>query len=496
MRTSCAPAALALVGALAGTSGARAQAWGASPTAEAGRSSAVLDPRVKEEARQRFDRGLTLYNQGDAMGALAEFELAHELTGHPMVLFNLALVRARLGHSVQAAEALEALRGFPISELAPGTMDRAQALYESQLARVGWLEIKSSTPRAVVQIDNVDVARTPAPPIRLTAGVHFVSVAAAAHEPRHLQVTVAGRAREILEVELTPLEVAPAQLTVTSNVPGATVLVDGTPLGRTPLPQPVTLSAGAHELELRRAGYAPVRQRLQLSAGGSARLAAKMSPTQAGLRDSGILALRLSEPGAVVSVDGEPHARAAGGVRLPLGLHSVRVQRAGFFDIVRDVEVKHGEQTLDASLLPTPEYLSDYVSRARSRRTWSYIALGAGGAVAAGAGGFLIWNQGQKNEARRRFDEYADAAEQKGGCPDDACETSLNIYAADLDAKQGRDIYGWLGVGAGALGVTAGLLLYGLGDDPARYEPKPASDVFGSLDVRLTGRAVELNGRF
>jgi hypothetical protein len=148
------------------------------------------------------------------------------------------------------------------------------------------------------------------------------------------------------------------------------------------------------------------------------------------------------------------------------------VQRAGCFDIVRDVQVAAGSQTLDATLLPTPDYLSDYVGRARSRRTWSYIALGAGGLLAAGSGGFLLWNQRQKNHAQQAFDQYADSVEQDGGCQDKVCETSLSIYAADLDAKQGRDVYGWLGVGAGALGVTAGLLLYGLGDDPSRYEPQ------------------------
>jgi PEGA domain len=489
--------ALAIASVLASGSAASAQSSRATfAEGESRGGGATLDPRAKEEARQRFDRGLTLYNQGDAIGALSEFELAHKLTGHPLVLLNLALVRARLGHAVEAVEALEALRGKPSSELSPGALEQARALHEAQLARVGWLELKTSTPRALVQIDNVDVARTPAPPLRVTAGVHFVSVSAAGHEPRHLQVTVAGRAKQVLEVELTPLEVAPARLTVQSNVPGVEVRANGTPLGLTPLPQPLTLNAGQHELELNRAGYASVRQSVLLQPGGVAEISARMTPTEAGLRDSGLLALRVSEPGAVVSVDGEPRPDATAGMRLPQGLHSVRVQRAGFYDIVRDVDVRAGSQSLDATLLPTPEYLSNYVDSARSRRTWSYVALGAGGLLAAGGGGFLLWNQGQKNDAERRFDEYADSVERDGGCRDDACEASLSIYAEALDAKQGRDVYGWLGVGAGALGLTAGVLSYYLGDDPTRYEPKSESDVFGSLGVRVTGRSLEVNGRF
>src|SRR4051812_34841049 len=67
--------------------------------------AAPLDERTRDEARRRFDRGLTLYNSGDLSGALAEFELAYRLTGHPLVLYNLALVQAALGQSVAALEA-------------------------------------------------------------------------------------------------------------------------------------------------------------------------------------------------------------------------------------------------------------------------------------------------------------------------------------------------------------------------------------------------------
>ena len=132
-----------------------AQAASAGAGAQSPAGPATLDARARDEARQRFDRGLTLYNQGDFIGALAEFQVAHKLTGHPMVLFNLALVRARLGHSSEAVDALEKLRALPGAELAPAIMERVQALYEAQLSRVGTLEIKTSTPRALVQIDNV-----------------------------------------------------------------------------------------------------------------------------------------------------------------------------------------------------------------------------------------------------------------------------------------------------------------------------------------------------
>ena len=179
-------------------------------------------------------------------------------------------------------------------------------------------------------------------------------------------------------------------------------------------------------------------------------------------------------------------------------MHHLRVERAGFFDVEREVLISRGTNTIDATLLPTPEYLDEYEGRARSQQTWSYITLGAGALVAAGSAAFLLWNQGEKDDAERRFDDYADSVQSSpsGRCPDDACATKLEVLADDLDDKQRRDIFGWVGVGVGAAGVAAGTLLYVLGDDPDRYETAPESDLFGSLSFAVTPSAVRLGGRF
>jgi hypothetical protein len=456
------------------------------------------EQRVRDEARQRFDRGLTLYNAGDDVGALAEFQLAHKLTGHPVVLYNLALVQARLGHSAEALDNLERLRALPKEALGVEASARAGALYEEQLARVGFLEIKSTTRGALIQLDNVDVARTPSPPLRITAGTHFVSVSAAGHEPRHLKVTVAGRAREVLEIELTPLEVALAELSVTSDVPGVEVRIAGELVARTPLRSGLLLQPGQHELEFTRPGYATVRRRVALESGASREIAVEMAPTATGVASGGLLRLSVSESGAVVSVNGRPSLDFERGLRVPLGVHHLRVQRAGFFDLEREVVVTRGNNTIDATLLPTPEYLDEYEGRARTQRTWSYVTMGAGALVAAGSAAFLLWNQGEKESAQERFDEFAGSVQSSpsGRCPDDACATKLDVLADDLDEKQRRDVFGWVGVGVGAAGVGVGALLYTLGDDPSRYETAPESDLFGTLWFGAGPNAVRLGGKF
>lgn len=459
-------------------------------------SPAAASQKAKDEARQRFDRGITLYNSGDMPGALAEFQRAYRLTGHPVVLFNLALVHANMGDAARAVEALEKLKKTGWGGLGDERRDRAESVYQEQALRVGTIAIQADVDGALVLIDNVDTARTPAPPQRVTAGNHVVALSAAGYEPKRLSVSVAGQAREDVSITLVPLEDRLAHLSLASDVPDVTITVDGQLVGRTPFPTPLAFKPGRHDIEWRRDGYVPVRRTVNLPPGTAGGLSVPMIPSDAGLHGGGTLAFQVSEPDAVVTLDGKP--TVAAGVRVPAGRHSVRIERAGFFDVERDVVVTPGRNALDVRLLPTPEYLGDYVDGARRQRTWSYVLLGAGAATAAGSGVFLLWNQGRKNDAEAAFDEYASTVERDTGgrCPNAACEQTLQILVDDLDATRARDAYGWVGVGIGAAAVGTGALLFALGRDPHKYAPRKESDVFGSLLIHPSIGSCMVSGAF
>jgi hypothetical protein len=449
---------------------------------------------TKHEARRRFDRGLTLYNSGDLPGALAEFRLAYRLTGHPVVLYNLALVRAGLGQAAEAVEGLEQLQGSRArAELGPERAERARKVYEEQLLRVGSLEIKTDVSHAQVRVDNVDIAKTPTPPVRVTAGTHVVSLSAPQYEPRHVSVTVAGRALEVLELNLTPLAETLAHLMPSSSVPNVEVRVNGELVGQTPFESDVALRPGHYELEFSRAGYVPVKRRVSLDPGGVGRVDATMVPSDAGLAAGGNVTFAISEPDSVVSVDGQPRLDHTLGLRLPLGRHTLRIQRAGFFDVDREVWVRAGQQSVDVTLLPTPDHLDEYVSDAKSQRFWSVFTIAGGALITAGGAGFLVWNQGQKNEAEREFDEFARSVEAlpNGTCNTLLCEEKLGILVDELDQRRRRDVYGWVGVGIGAVSLGLGAFFLARSPAPGRYDPKPESDVFGALELGLRGSTLE-----
>jgi Flp pilus assembly protein TadD len=65
---------------------------GAAPPSAVLAQSSDSSEAARHEARERFDRGLELFNDGDNPGALAEFKRAFELIPNSVVLYNIGLV--------------------------------------------------------------------------------------------------------------------------------------------------------------------------------------------------------------------------------------------------------------------------------------------------------------------------------------------------------------------------------------------------------------------
>ncbi len=145
----------------------------------------------KTEARQRFDRGLSLFNDGDNAGALAEFKRAYELVPNPLVLFNVGLVYAQMGRPVDAVASLDALLAAPGS-LAADKLARAKTTRDEQAARIAEVTVTTTVP-ATIQVDNVEVGTTPlAAPLKVAGGVHTVGALATGYAPARKELTVAG----------------------------------------------------------------------------------------------------------------------------------------------------------------------------------------------------------------------------------------------------------------------------------------------------------------
>ena len=73
--------------------------------------------------------------------------------------------------------------------------------------------------------------------------------------------------RRQVEAEIVQQETRIATVTVTADLSGAVIRLDGAEIGRTPLPAPIRLGAGVHTVDASLAGYLPYEQKLDLQGG-------------------------------------------------------------------------------------------------------------------------------------------------------------------------------------------------------------------------------------
>jgi len=451
---------------------------------------AQVTDAVRAEAREHFDRGLRLFNQQDNEGALAEFQRAYELVPHPMVLYNLGLVLSAAGRPLQAVEAFDKLLANPAG-LDAGRLARAKDERARQAALIGEVTVTSSVEGATVEVDGFEVGKTPlAAALRIAQGSHVVALAAPGYAPMQKQINVVGLAKDTVAFELLPSDTQPAHLSVKSSLLEGDVFVDDHAVGKTPLAASLALPAGNHVIEVRRPGYVTAKQSVALGPGSSGELALEPTIDPTALdRDGGYLELKVSEKESTTFVDGQPRGIYTAPLHLPRGVHTLRVEHAGFFPFERKVEVPQASsKTVTVDMIPTPELRAAYRSRTTSQRTWGYITTGVGAALTIGGATYLIINKHQHDDKEAAFQQQLARAKPGGDCdattqtaPD--CDVALKLALNDLDTVTSHQKYGWIAGGVGVATLGLGIVLLVTNDDPNRYEPKPESDVFGKLTL-------------
>lgn len=166
------------------------------------------DPAVAE-ARARFERGETAYQQGDYDTAIAEWNAAWELDARPRIQFNLSQAYERLGRLTDALAALDRYleTASPDDEHQSVAAARRAALRE-RLSRTG-IRIAGAAPEgATIVVDGEEWGRTPRPdPISVEPGPHRVVVRAQGY--RDFQASVVVPAGERVDVAVQMEEAPP-----------------------------------------------------------------------------------------------------------------------------------------------------------------------------------------------------------------------------------------------------------------------------------------------
>jgi hypothetical protein len=467
------------------------------------------DSRAHKEAKERFSRGLHLFENGDNGGALAEFERANELVPNRLVLYNIALVYVAMDKPVDAVESLEEVLADP-GPLKPEYLARARAAKEEQERRIGQLDVKVNV-AAAIEVNGLRAGDAPLQkPLRVAAGEHIVGAVAPGYLPVRQAVTVAGQASAELVFELLPTEAKLAHVTVHCPLPGAEVRVDDVLVGKTPFAASVTVAPGKRVFEMQRPGYMNVRRVLTLSDGAYGAVAFDPDEDAQSGDPRGQLRLAAGEGDILVTIDGRPRGVYRQPIDVPAGPHVVKLERAGFESLERLTDVSAGSETVvKVALRPTAETRAAHVSRAGSYRHWAIAALVTGALVAGGSTGLAVWSNGklpaaQDNLALVKKDAVFGgngSCDRSYALSDDAIKM-CNERMADAQGKVDR--YSNLRLG-GIIGAAGGVALLGVGvtllilsPDPARYdrEDSLASGLVPVLVAGPDGGALFVRGRF
>jgi hypothetical protein len=176
---------------------------GPSPGAPAAATPAGPSPEVMAEAKQRFDRGFELYEEGEYPLALIEFNRAYELVPNYRVLYNIGQVCIQLGQYANARRALQEYTQQGADTLTPDRRASVNKDLDMLARRTAFLTVNGNVEFSEVLVDDVLVGKTPLDaPLLVDAGVHRVTLRRSGYLPRTSNVTLAGGDEQTVNVTL------------------------------------------------------------------------------------------------------------------------------------------------------------------------------------------------------------------------------------------------------------------------------------------------------
>ena len=473
----------------------------------AGAQTPTLSPAARQEAAERFDRGLRLFNQGENAGALVEFKRTYELTRDPSTLFNIGLVYAELKRPVEAVDALDTLLKSS-AKLGPEQRQKAERVRAEQSTFVSFLTVDSNVP-SLIEVDGVESAHTPlAGTLRVAAGHHVVGAVAAGYPPSRKTIDIAGGETQKLSFVLVPGEAALGHVALHCSLPEAAIFVDGADSGRTPLTQTLALNPGPHHIEVRRDGYRTATADIKLDLGAIADVTLEPEIDAAAVASTGgNLAITVSETDAKVSIDGRPPEPLTGTIRLPVGPHHVSVTRSGFEPGDLEVTIARGATfNTTVNLQADAQTRDAYLAGIHTRRIWGWSVGGVGIAALATGVVLLVTGHSALDSANANLTMVNQSFIKGGGGTCDFTEnvnqTACNAMYADAQQRvtdaNNRIIAGYIVGGVGVAAAVVGAVVLLTGDDPARYDRKSASSRRPTFMGWATGSSggLMLLGRF
>jgi PEGA domain len=239
--------------------------------------------------------------------------------------------------------------------------------------------------------------------------------------------------REAVARELEAIRLLTSPVAVIVDGPPARVLVDGEPIGTTPLQELVLLGPGTHRVRAERDGCTPDEQVLEVRSGQ----ARSVQLRPASLTEPVELTLDCSAPFAEVTADGTQPVSCPGALPLRPGNHELVATAAGYVTLRTEVLVQPGQaRKVTLTLMELPP-------RPRPFPVTGVSLMGAG-VVAGGVG--LAFALMASADAQRMTSLV------RSGGPWDQAAVALQAEG------QRNSALGWVFLGLGSASLAAGVV--------------------------------------
>jgi hypothetical protein len=211
-----------------------------------------------EPAPDAAKRAAELKAQGDAAmqtmhfeDALQAYDQAYELEPSPALDYNRGRALQGLGRFPEALGRLEAFERSAPPDIKAKVPQLGQLLADVR-SRVSTLGVSCNVAGARVHWKGVQIGLTPLAPTKLTAGTGTLEVLADGYLPFEQKLELAGTQQRTVTVDLQSKSTS-GILRVKTDPPGASVSVDGKPIGQGPAE--AIVRAGSHKVLVEADGY-------------------------------------------------------------------------------------------------------------------------------------------------------------------------------------------------------------------------------------------------
>jgi hypothetical protein len=155
------------------------------------------------KAAVRFQLAVELYREGGYEGALAEFRKAYQISPSYRVLYNIAQTQYALHDFVGAYKSLTQYMSEGSGEIPAERRAQVEEMSAKLVERIAHLQIVTNVMDADIRIDDFSVGTSPlAAPVPVNAGTRRVSASKAGFPDAIRMVTVAGKERVKVELQI------------------------------------------------------------------------------------------------------------------------------------------------------------------------------------------------------------------------------------------------------------------------------------------------------